>query len=124
MKKAIHTSSLVVTFILLFFGLVSSAQTFEQAQKITSSYNKTYLRELASQSLQKSRAEKKEAVAYARARNIPISYTTKEGSYVELQYMLKDGTLIYYQTHNANASRATRANHLNSEGATNLNLDG
>lgn len=124
MKKAIHTSSLVVTFILLFFGLVSSAQTFEQAQKITSSYNKTYLRELASQSLQKSRAEKKEAVAYARARNIPISYTTKEGSYVELQYMLKDGTLIYYQTHNADASAATRANHLNSEGATNLNLDG
>lgn len=124
MKNSVFTSTKLTTFVLMFLGLFTSAQTPQQIQKITSLYDKTYLQELADQSLQKSEKEKKAALAYAQLRNIPISYTTKEGSYVELQYMLKDGTLIYYQTHNADASAATRANHLNSGGSTGLNLDG
>ncbi len=108
----------------MFFGLFASAQTEAETQKITASYDKAYLQDLAAQALEKSTREKKEAVAYAQARNIPITYTTKDGAYAELQKVLPDGTLIYYQTDNKDAARSTRVNHLNTGGSTGYNLDG
>ncbi len=108
----------------MFSSLFLSAQTDEQAQKITSSYDKGYLANLAAQSLEKSQAEKKAAISYAQARNIPITYTTKEGAFAELQRLLPDGTLLYYTTNNVDASKSTRANHLNTGGSTGYGLDG
>lgn len=109
---------------LMFFSLFAFAQTEEEAQKITASYDKAYLQDLAAKSLEASTREKKEAIEYARARNIPISYTTKDSAYAELQRVLPDGTLIYYQTNNVDAAKSTRVNHINTGGSTGYNLDG
>ena len=124
MKNSVFASTKLTTFVLMFLGLFSSAQTPQQIQKITSLYDKTYLQELANQSLQKSEKEKKAALAYAQLRNIPVSYTTEDGTYVELQQILPDGTPIYYETHNAEAARSTRTDHLNNGGSTGYNLNG
>src|SRR5690554_664548 len=122
-----NTTSLLSKALLglaLFFGLITSAQTPDQVQKITSTYNQAYLQDLAAQSLEKSTKEKQAAIEYAKARNLPISYTTKEGSFVDLQRVLPDGTLIYYTTFNVDAAKSTRTNHINIGGSTGYNLDG
>ena len=116
-------SKALLSFIFLL-GLITSAQTPDQVQKITSTYNQAYLKDLAAQSLEKSTKEKQAAIEYAKARNLPISYTTKEGSFVDLQRVLPDGTLIYYTTFNVNAAKSTRTNHINIGGSTGFNLDG
>ena len=62
-------------------GLFATAQTPEQALKITSSYDKVYLADFSAKSLEESQAEKKFAIEHAQARNIPLSYTSKDGSF-------------------------------------------
>jgi hypothetical protein len=124
MKNSVFTSTKLTTFVLMFLGLFTSAQTPQQIQKITSLYDKTYLQELADQSLQKSEKEKKAALAYAQLRNIPVSYTTEDGTYVELQQILPDGTPIYYKTNNTDAAHSARTDHLNIGGSTGYDLDG
>lgn len=124
MIKSTRLTIGLLVFCLLFGGLFASAQTLEQAQKITSTYNKSYLQELSTKTIQKSTDEKKEAVDFAQERNIPISYITEDGAYAELQRILPDGTLIYYETHNKDAAHSTRTDYLNSGGSLNLDLDG
>ncbi len=124
MKKINLITTKLLALNLMLFGLFAFAQTPSQLQKITASYNKTYLQDLAAQSLDRSTAEKNHAIQFATARNIPISFTTKEGDYAELQKVLPDGTLIYYLTNNADAAISTRVNHLNIGGSTGYNLDG
>lgn len=124
MKRAVITSANLVFLILMFSGLFAIGQTPEQVRGITSLYNQTYLQNLATQSLQQSTTERMEAVEFARARNIPISFTNSEGRFSELQRVLADGTLIYYQTNNTDAAHSTRTDHINSRGSMAFNLDG
>jgi len=100
------------------------AQTPEQVSKITSHYNINYLNQLSADFLERSQSEKASAVAYAKAYNLPITKTLENGSFAELQRVLPDGTLIYYQTNNVNAAKSTRVNHINIGGTTGFNLDG
>ncbi len=109
---------------LMLFSLFAAAQTPKQLQEITATYNKAYLQNLATQSLEQSKTDKAQAILYATARNIPLTYTTKEGGFAELQKVLPDGTLIYFQTNNADAAKSTRVNHINTGGSTGFNLDG
>ncbi len=124
MKKLHDVATRFLVLNLMLFSLLASAQTPEQARKIAASYNQAYLQNLATQLLEESTKKKKEAIAYAHARNIPITYTTKEGAFAELQEILPDGTLRYNITDNADAAKSTRVNHLNMGGSTGYNLEG
>lgn len=124
MKKVKHFPIRLIVLFSMFFGLFASAQTERQANKITATYNQEYLNDLAAQSLQISKSAKEQAVQYAISRNIPITYTTKDGGYAELQRILEDGTPIYYRTNNKDAAHSTRTDHLNIGGSTGYNLDG
>src|SRR5690554_1853999 len=124
MKKVRKLPSKFLVLALMFYGLFAYSQTNDQIQKITVTYDKAYLQELSTKYLNNSRAAKKDAIEYARARNIPISYTTKAGSFAELQRVLRDGTLLYYQTTNKDAAHSTRTDHLNTGGSTGYKLDG
>src|SRR5690625_5133286 len=124
MKSYIFRFSRFILACFILFSVGVNAQTPEQARKITASYNKSYLENLAAESLEKSAREKKEAVEYANARNIPISYTTEEGAFLSLQKVLSDGTLIYNTTFNIDAAKSTRTDHLNIGGSTGFNLEG
>ncbi len=124
MMKITRPSNHLLVLMLIFFSLFATAQTSEHAKKITASYSITYLEELAVQTLERSTKERKEVVRYARAMNVPLSYTTKEGGYAALQRILPDGSLIYYKTNNKDAGISTRVSHLNSGGSTGYNLNG
>ena len=82
-KNNFFAQPILVVF--LFLGFYLNAQTEEQRKQITGSYDMPYLRGLATQSLQKSIADKEEAIQYAQVRNIPISFTTDDGAFSELQ---------------------------------------
>ena len=114
-------------FLIVFFlvlGIAMNAQTKEQVDRITASYNQPYLSELAAQASERSAFAKQEAIRYAIARNIPVSYTEEDGAFLELQRMLPDGTLLYYKTNNHDAAISTRTDHLNTGGSTRYKLDG
>lgn len=110
--------------LLLFIGFGLHAQTEEQARRITASYDQSYLVGLAAEALEKSVSDRNEAVQYAQSRNLPVAYTTQEGSFVELQRVLPDGSPIYYKTNNKDAAISTRTVHLHTGGSTSYNLDG
>lgn len=114
----------LILALIFFYGFNLIAQTPEQARKITASYDKAYLQNLSAKSLTKSINEKRNAIEYAKDHNKPISYTTEEGVYVDLQKMLPDGTLLYYTTYNVNAAKSTRVDHLNIGGSTGYDLEG
>lgn len=124
MKRTNIPTSKKLLFALLFSGTVAFAQNPQQVQKITENYNKTELQELSLQLTAAAKAEKAEAVAYAKAHNLPVSEITKDGAFVEVQKLLPDGTLLYYSTTNKDAARSTRTNHINTGGSLGLNLNG
>lgn len=108
----------------MLFSLIATSQTAKQLQEITASYNISYLQDLSTSTLEQSKQEKSKAIQYANNRGIPITFTTENGGFAELQKVMPDGTLIYYQTNNADAAISTRVNYLNTGGATSFNLDG
>jgi|SRR5690554_259270 len=111
-------------FAMMFSGILAFAQTPEQVQKITANYNKSFLIQLADESQTQAKVEKALAEQYAKERNIPVSQITEDGAYIEVQRLLPDGTLLYYTTTNIDASKSTRADHLNTGGSLGLDLNG
>lgn len=109
---------------LVFSGIAATAQTPEQTQKITSGYNKSELLQMAEQFRTQAKTEKTKAEQYAKERNLPIIETTENGSLMEVQRLLADGTLLYYQTQNIDAAKSTRTNHVNPGGSLGLDLAG
>jgi len=99
-------------------------QTPEDVEKITQNYDKVKLQELQKRFSDEYKKNKAYAINYAKRRNIKTQITYPDGSYAELQSVLSDGTLVYYITHNADASKSTRTNLLNIGGLTGFDLDG
>ncbi|MBQ0740585.1 hypothetical protein J9332_40540, partial [Aquimarina celericrescens] len=87
-------------------------------------YNSTLLNQLSNDFSDVFTSQKQSVLNQAKRRNLEISLTLKDGSYAELQRFDANGTPIYYQTYNVDASRSTRTNHLNIGGSTGFNLDG
>lgn len=109
---------------MMFSGILVFAQTPQQVQKITANYNKNLLMQFAEESQAQAKAEKALAEQYAMERNIPIIQTTEDGTYIEVQRLLPDGTLLYYTTTNKDAAESTRTDHLHVGGSLGLDLEG
>lgn len=123
MKKLnISPKHLLAAFV--FFGISAMAQTPEQAQKITANYDKNELVKLAEQYKAQAKSDRLEAERFARERNLPVVETLEDGSLIEVQKLLSDGTLLYYTTQNIDAARSTRTNHVNPGGSLGLDLAG
>ncbi|MGV3697634.1 S8 family serine peptidase [Flavobacterium sp.] len=115
-------------YLLLFSVIFACGSLFAQSkqdiQKITAEYDMAKLKEKEAYYRKKAKEEKEKAIAVAQSKNWPI-YTIKEdGSISELMKLTPAGFPIYYATHNVNAAKATRANHLNTGGSLGLNLNG
>ncbi|MFA7448701.1 MAG: S8 family serine peptidase [Weeksellaceae bacterium] len=120
MKKDI----LKLCFLLFFLASpFMGAQTVEQAKQITAQYDLGKLQVLQQTFLKQQTLEKENAIQVAKLRNLPL-IIEKDGKYQELQKILPDGTPLYYTTFNADASKSTRTNHLNTGGSLGLNLMG
>jgi len=93
---------------------------FATAQNET---NKTALNDFYTRSTADFNAKKAAAAEYAKDNNIPLFITT-DNSYAELMYIDKAGQPQYLVTENANASKTSSTNKVNTGGVSGLNLDG
>ncbi|MGL2965329.1 S8 family serine peptidase [Flavobacterium sp. XGLA_31] len=111
----------------LIFPLAIKAQTKAEAKKIVATYNLDLIRKKQLEIKKKEDQEKLKAVAYARKNNLPVRTVKPDGSISELMKLAPAGFPIYYATDhisNANASKSTRTNHLNTGGSLGLDLNG
>jgi len=113
----------ILLLILLFVFSLSHAQTKQQRQKITSTYNINKLVNLSEKLASKQKLEKENALKLAKIKNWKVEYV-KDGVYYDLQRVSSEGKPIYYRTFNVNAAKSTRANHLHNGGTLGLNIEG
>ena len=114
-------------FLIILLFLVTCftfGQTQEDIKKITADYDLANLKQKEIYYKNKSEAEKQKAIVAALKNNWPIRTENPNGSISELMRLSPEGLPIYYSTDNVNAAKATRANHLNSGGSLDLNLNG
>jgi hypothetical protein len=115
---------LVTIFFIFGYSNTTTAQTHEERQEITKSYNTDKLKQLEQSFSKRFDENREKAYQFAQSKGIKTSYFAKDSSYVELQGILPNGTLLYYKTFNVDAAETTRTNHLNSGGSLGLALDG
>ena len=110
-----------------FIAICSSfvfGQTQAEKTEITKNYNQQELTKLELELKQKSDDSKKRALELAALNGWPLTFTTAEGSFAELQGVDENDNPLYYVTSNVDAAESTRTNHLNSGGSLGLNLNG
>ncbi len=113
---------LIVALFVLPLSLLG--QNKADAEKIVSTYDLKLIKEKHDLFKKKEDLDKQKAVAYAVQNNLPIRKVNSDGSVMELMKLSSKGFPLYYTTSNANASRSTRANHLNTGGSLGLDLNG
>ncbi len=117
-----HIKALLLAFIVS--TTTTFAQTLEQRQKISDTYNKTQLTQLKQTFRAKQAKQKADALNMASLRGWEVLRSNSDGSFDELVAVSKEGTPIYYTIFNEDAARSTRTNHLNIGGSLGLSLDG
>ena len=123
-KNSISIYKIVLALIFCSSFSSSFGQNNEQIAKIVSTYDLKKLSELQKFYLEKSKAEKQEALAAAKANNWPEFVKNENGTVDELMKLTPDGQPMYYSVDNKAAAKSTRANFLNTGGGLGLNLDG
>lgn len=111
-------------FLLVVSSTVLLAQNQQQVYAIQKETKTGQLNTMSSNLSLLSQQQKLNAKKIALQKGWEIKGTTSDGVYYELMKIAPDGSPIYYQTYNKDASKSTRANTLNSGGLLNLNLDG
>ncbi|WP_424961542.1 S8 family serine peptidase [Ekhidna sp.] len=121
-----RTERLVKALLLAFIvsTTTSFAQTFQQRQEISNTYDKSRLTQLRQEFKQKEDSRRAQAINMASMRGWEILKPNSDGSVDELVAVSRDGKPIYYTIFNADAARSTRADHLNIGGSLGLSLDG
>ncbi len=112
-KKLI--SILAASFCLFAFTSTSMAQVetnVEELLKISKEKAAEY---------QKKRAEAEE---YARLNDMPVTFTTDDGIFFELQYIDENGIPMYYKTDNRNSAKTISTDKVYPGGGAGLELDG
>ena len=123
MKNSTHR----VMAMLLAFTLTISmaiAQTTKEREAIQSKYNLPKLKSLQSEFQAKQEQKRQEVIRVANQKGWELMKKREDGSFDQLMDISPEGLPIYYTIYNADASRSTRANHLNIGGSLGLSLDG
>ena len=110
--------------IFLINTTVSFGQTRSEKESISRQYNQSKLSSLKTQFTTKAEAGRQKAMQLAAKNGWEVVKRNADGSYDELIAVSTDGFPIYFTVYNADASRSTRANHLNIGGSLGLSLDG
>ena len=121
LNHARRVFSLALISICSSFGF---GQTTTQKAEIIKDYNQQELLQLEQNLQKKSEESRKRAIQLAAINGWPLTVTTPNGAFAELQGVDEDDNPLYYVTSNADASESTRTNHLNSGGSLGLNLNG
>lgn len=116
--------SITLFSVLFLFAEMASAQTQEDIQKITASYDLVKLKALEKQFSEQYLSDKKQALRWARKNKASVFRKALDSSSTELQRIEPDGTPIYFKTHASDAAISTRLNYLYPEASLGLNLMG
>lgn len=112
--------------LLLCIGSVSTiqSQTREQKDQYLSYYNQNALHQLFVEWSQYYQDDQRRIARLTQNNPSATLKFNEDGSFDEWVGFLPDGSPLYYALTNVNAARSTRANHLNSGGSLQLNLNG
>ncbi|MFO7864714.1 MAG: S8 family serine peptidase [Salinivirgaceae bacterium] len=120
---------LIIIFSILCMSAVSgNAQSKKETdqlirEKVLTKTNVKKLKSLEKQKYQQFTEEKRQALELAEENGWPTQIE-KDGRFIELMKVDKDGNPIYYTTYNSNAAISTRATTLHNSGLLGLNLEG
>lgn len=101
-----------------------NAQNAEDIKAITKDYPLEKLEAMALEFEEEYKNRHAQALEYAQANNIPITFETKDGATAELQYLDEDGQPVYYRTDNGDAADYTNTENLHKGGSLGLDLEG
>ncbi|WP_291115105.1 S8 family serine peptidase [Flavobacterium sp. UBA6135] len=108
----------------LFYSSFLFSQNNVDKRYILGASNLQELKKLENEFIQNYRNNQIRIQKLAKEKGWDLIKVNSDGSFDELVGVLVDGNPLYYAIENLNASRSTRANHLNSGGSLNLNLNG
>ncbi|TLF46382.1 S8 family serine peptidase [Maribacter aurantiacus] len=111
-------------FFLVFGSLRMAAQSKEFKSLIKQEYDFSKFGSMQVDLEFDYEANRSKILAMAKANKLKIKEVLPDGKKVELQEIGQDGSPIYYETYADNASQASRASALHSNGLLNLDLDG
>lgn len=117
-----HIKVWLLTFIVS--TTTTFAQTLQQRQEISNTYDKSKLNQLQREFTQRQTLQKDQALRLATLNGWEVRKVNLDGSVDELMAVSEDGKPIYFTVFNADAARSTRADHLNIGGSLGLSLDG
>lgn len=114
--------NLIIIFLLLF-SLISTAQTKKEIETIISQYDLVKLEALKQRLKTEAEKDRIEVLQFAKQNRLKVKSKTKDGNYQIIRRIV-DGKPVYFTTHNVDAAKATRVDHLNTGGSLGLNLMG
>ena len=121
------TSTKFLTLIktLVLFGFTTCfAQTEAEKAVLLKSYNLEELKKIQQELTNEGFIVNQKIQQLAVEKGWQLKKVNPDGSFDELVGILPDGSPLYYSIENVNAANSTRANHLNTGGSLNLNLNG
>lgn len=122
-KTSFKFLTLIQTLILLVFSS-GLAQNESEKEILLKSYNLEELKKIEHELTTKTTLTNLKIQQLAVEKGWPLKKIHPDGSFDELIGILPDGSPLYYSIENVNAANSTRANHLNTGGSLNLNLNG
>lgn len=122
-KTSLKFLNLIKTLILFGFANVFSQNESDKAI-LLKSYNLDELKKIEQELTNETIITNQKIQQLAIERGWQVKRFNADGSFDELVGLLPDGSPLYYSIENINASKSTRANHLNTGGSLNLNLNG
>lgn len=123
-KNYIFTNLLFSLIAVTFFSQKSIAQTEKEKIEILAQYDLEKIRLLQNKLKESKKAEKEKVLKLAKLNNWPLIKENPDGSFDQLMGLYPDNSPKYFALDNADASKSTRANTLNSGGFLGLTLNG
>ena len=122
-KTSFKFLTLIQTLVL--FGFTSCfAQNESEKAMFLKSYNIEELKKIEQELTSTTSLTNQKIQQLAVEKGWQLKKIHPDGSFDELVGILPDGSPLYYTIENVNAANSTRANHLNTGGSLNLNLNG
>jgi subtilisin-like proprotein convertase family protein len=111
-------------FFLILICHTAFSQTPEERSAITKEYDLIKLQNIEEGFYKTTYEQKEKAIMLAKKNGWKLKYTDSKGSKYELMKLTKDGSPIYFKTHNLDAAVSTRANFLHNDGGLGLDVEG
>lgn len=117
-----HWKALLLAFLMSTTSVF--AQTDNQRQTISNTYDLTKLSGLSQEFSLRAQLKKQQALSLAAQKGWDVLRSNPDGSFDELIAVSPEGQPVYYTIYNEDAARSTRTDHLNIGGSLGLSLDG